>query len=71
MKDKDIGLFLMLNEPTFEMGGKKYSVCCPSDGQFSTWDSDGSIFDFPDVSSLLDNWIVNGKPFREVVKNIM
>lgn len=71
MNDKDIALFLMINEPHFDIGKKQYSVCCPSGGQFSTWDSDGNTFDFPDVSSLLDNWLVDGKPFREIVESIM
>lgn len=71
MNDKSIGRYLMINEPTFVLGGKQYSVCCPTGNQFSTWDSDGNTLDFPDVTSLLDNWIVNGKPFRNVVKNIM
>ena len=38
---------------------------------FSTWDSDGNTFDFHGVTALLDNWIINGKPFREIVEKIM
>lgn len=60
----------MMNEPAFTIGGKQYSVCCP-DGTFSTWDSDGNTFDFPDVHALLDGWTINGKPFREVAKSIL
>lgn len=70
MNDRDIETFLMINEPTFEINGKCYSVCVV-DGVYGTWDSDGLTFDFPDVSALLDNWMIDGKPFRNVVKNIM
>lgn len=70
MDEKDIALFLMVNEPAFAFGGKQYSVCCP-DGTYATWDSDGNTFDFPDVRSLLDGWMINGKPFRDIVESIM
>ena len=59
-----------MNEPVFEIGGKQYSVCAPSNG-FSTWDSDGNMFDFTTVHELLERWIVDGKPFREIVATIM
>ena len=70
MKENDIALFLRMNEPAFEIGGKQYSVCCPS-GSFATWDSDGNTFDFVNVHDLLEHWMVDGKPFREVVATIM
>lgn len=70
MNENDIALFLRVNEPAFEIGGKQYSVCAPSNG-FSTWDSDGNMFDFSTVHELLEHWIVDGKPFREIVATIM
>lgn len=70
MDDNRIALYLMMNEPAFDMGGKQYSVCCP-DETFSTWDSDGNELDFKNIHDLLDNWIVAGQPFRNVVENIM
>lgn len=70
MNENDIALFLRMNEPAFEIGGKQYSVCAPSNG-FSTWDSDGNMFDFSTVHELLEHWIVDGKPFREIVASIM
>lgn len=48
MDERELALFLMINEPTFHFGGKAYGVCCP-DGTFAVWDSDGNTFDFPDV----------------------
>ena len=68
---KAIELFLIMNEPTFTISGKQYSVCCPETGSFSTWDSDENIRDFDGLESLLDDWIVDGKPFREVVSTLM
>lgn len=70
MNEKDIEVYLMMNEPAFDAGDKQYSVCCVN-GMFCTWDSDGNTFEFRDVSALLDDWIVNGKPFRNVVESIM
>lgn len=70
MNDQDIALFIKINEPSFVLDGKEYSVCCP-DGGFATWDSDGNTFDFPDIRSLLDEWIVGGKPFREVKDSVL
>lgn len=71
MNDDDIALFLMINEPAFEVGDKQYSVCCPRNNLYATWDSDGNTFDFTDITSLLDEWVVDGKPFREIVESIM
>lgn len=61
----------MINEPAFDVGDKQYSVCCPDGSGYYTWDSDGNTFDFTDLDSLLDNWIIDGKPFREIVQSIM
>lgn len=70
MSESDIELFLKINEPVFEIGGKQYSVCCPGE-YFATWDEDEKTFDYPDIQTLLDKWIVGGRPFREVVEQIM
>ena len=70
MSDRDIETFLMMNEPAFDVGDRQYSVCCVN-GIFGTWDSDGNIFDFASISDLLDNWIVDGKPFRNIISTIM
>ena len=70
MPDKDLALYIQLNEPVFDYGGKQYSVCCP-DGTFATWDSDGNTGDFPDVNALLDGWVIDGKPFREVAGSVI
>ena len=71
MNNDDIALFLMMNEPAFDAAGKQYSVCCPGDDIFATWDSDGNKLEFYGIDDLLDNWIVAGKPFRDVVSSII
>ena len=69
--DDEIALFLMINERSFFIGDKQYSVCCPDNKNFCTWDSDGNTFDFPNVASLLDESIIEGKAFRQIVEEIM
>lgn len=71
MNEFDIATYLMISEPAFEIGDKQYSVCCPGGDLFCTWDSDGNTFDFQGVADLLDHWIIEGKPFREIVASIM
>ena len=70
MNDNDIGIFLMINEPVFSVGNKQYSVCSPGSG-FSTWCSDGTLLNFPDIQSLLDNWLIDGRAFRSIVNTLM
>ena len=70
MQDDDIAVYLMLNEPAFDAGGRRYSVCYVN-GTFCTLDPDGSSSDFPDIASLLDNWIVDGRPFRQTVHSLL
>ena len=70
MKEYDIEMFLDLNEPSFDFNGKQYSVCHVN-GVYGTWDSDGNTFDFHSLSDLLENWIFDGKPFRQVVEMVM
>ena len=67
----DIEIFILTNEPTFIVDGKEYSVCCPETGSFSTWDSDGNRNDYVGLDSLLDKWLIGGKPFREIVPTLM
>lgn len=66
----EIELFLLTNEPVFELDGVQYSVCCPIDNQFSTWDSNGNTYDFQGINNLLDNWVVAGRPFRDIVDEV-
>lgn len=71
MNDVDIATYIMISEPVFEIGDKQYSVCCPKSGLFCTWDSDGNTFDFRGIAELLNHWMIDGRPFREIVNSIM
>lgn len=63
---------LNCNEPSFGYKGKEYSICSP-DGKFyvTAEDSPGDIdLVFTDSDDLLDHWLVQGKPLREILQNI-
>ena len=70
MNEKDIALFLMLNEPSFEVGAVQYSVSCHGKG-YAKWDYAGNTFDYPDLQALLEKWVVGGKPFRDRIEELM
>ena len=46
----DIKMFLIINEPAFDVG---------------------EVHDFYSLEALLDQWMIQGRPFREVIKEIM
>ena len=66
MNKYDLMQYILLNEPVFDYNGKQYSVC-HTNGVFGTWDSDGNQLDFYDIDSLLSNWMIGKKPFKDVV----
>lgn len=70
MNRADIATYLMINEPAFDIGGKQYAVCCINH-VFGTWDSDGNTFNFDSVDDLLEKWMIDGKPFQEILPTIM
>lgn len=67
----DIKMFLIINEPAFDVGDVQYSVCVPEKDIYCTWDSTGEVHDFYSLEALLDQWMIQGRPFREVIKEIM
>lgn len=63
---KDI---IQYNEPSFRYNGQEYSICSP-DGKFYVLSSDNpSDVDlvFDTVDDLLTRWIIQGKPFGEIL----
>jgi hypothetical protein len=63
---------LAYNEPSFGYNGKEYSICSP-DGKYyvTAEDSPGDIdLVFKDPDDLLDHWLVQGKPLRDILQNI-
>lgn len=71
MDSNDIKMFLIINEPAFDVGDIQYSVCVPEKDLYCTWDSTGETHDFHGLEELLDRWMIQGKPFREIVEDIM
>lgn len=66
MDDNNIAQYIMLNEPAFSVDGTQYSICYVN-GIYGTWDSNGNTFDFESIEALLENWMIDGKPFRSIV----
>ena len=63
---------LTYQEPSFGYNGKEYSICSP-DGNFyvTAEDSPGdSELVFSSVADLLNNWIIQGKPLKDIVPDI-
>lgn len=63
---------MMCNEPDFRYNGQDYSICHP-DGRYyvTASDSPGDVdLTFDTLDSLLDGWVIQGKPLREILPNI-
>ena len=68
-KFKELILFI---EPSFSYYGKEYSICHLG-GIFYVWSEDQPEdvkLSFADVNNLLDNWIIHGKRFRDILSEI-
>lgn len=60
---------IMYNEPDFLYHGVVYSICHPEE-EFYTRREDqkvGEGLEFSNIDDLLDNWLIEGKPFREIL----
>ena len=72
MTVKEFKDLLLYNEPEFEYNGKAYSICSP-DGNFYVLSEDNPADDdlvFNSVDDMLDHWIIQGKPLREIIPDI-
>ena len=57
------------NEPEFMYNGEKYSICNP-DGNYYVLASDSPGDEdlvFETLDDLLENWIIQGKPLKEIL----
>lgn len=73
MTISEIEEFILFNEPSFNYGGEEYSICCP-DGRYYVTASDSPAdtdLAFNSIDELLDGWIIQGKPFRDIVETIV
>lgn len=60
------------NEPNFGYHGEEYSICWP-DGIYYVSSSDNSKDEelaFHSVDEMLDHWMIQGKPLREILPDI-
>lgn len=63
---------IQYNEPSFGYNGQEYSICSP-DGRFYVLSSDNpsdASLEFSSVDDLLDNWIIQGRPFKTILNHI-
>lgn len=63
---------LICNEPSFGYNGKEYSICSPNGCFYVTAeDSQGDTdLEFLSVDEMLNNWMIQGKPFRDILDQI-
>ena len=60
------------NEPDFGYRGEEYSICWPN-GVYYVTASDNpqdQELSFSSVDEMLDHWIIQGKPLREILPEI-
>lgn len=63
---------LMVNEPSFEYNGKEYAISSPN-GVFCVYAEDSPPDEdliFETVDDLLEHWMIQGKPLKEIVKEL-
>lgn len=63
---------MQCNEPDFSYNGQEYSICWPGGRYFVTAsDSPGdSDLEFDSLDDLLDHWMIQGRPLREILPEI-
>lgn len=63
---------MMCNEPDFRYNGQEYSICSPNGKYYVTASDSPSDLDleFGTLDDLLDNWMVQGRPLREILPKI-
>lgn len=63
---------LFYNEPNFGYNGKEYWICHPEDKFYVSSEDNPADEElvFDSVDDMLDHWIIQGKPLREIVPDI-
>ena len=63
---------LYFNEPDFCYNGCMYSICHPKEQFYVSEEENPEANElvFDSVEDLLDNWMIQGKPLREIIPNI-
>ena len=63
---------LLYNKPSFSYCGKEYGICNPN-GIFGVYAEDKPSdieLCFQNVNDLLDGWMIQEKPFRQILPEI-
>lgn len=68
----DFKTMMLCNEPDFGYNGQEYSICCPNSKYYvAASDSPGDVdLEFASLNDLLDRWMIQGRPLREVLPEI-
>lgn len=63
---------LLYNEPTFGYKGKEYSICSPENKYYVLSEDNpaDSELEFDSIDDLLDRWMIQGKPLRDIISDI-
>lgn len=61
--------YLNVSDLEFEYNGRSYFIC-PIDGRYSAGESWTTEFDFKDFDDLVNNFIVQDKPLKTILKMI-
>ncbi|NJP40419.1 hypothetical protein HCH52_05075 [Oscillospiraceae bacterium HV4-5-C5C] len=72
MTVNDFKNMMMINEPAFAYHDEEYSICWP-DNQYHVTASDHPSdinFVFESLDDLLDNWMIQGRPLRQILPDI-
>lgn len=64
---------MVCNEPDFEYNGQRYSICWPGGKYYVTSSDSPTDADlvFDTLDDLLDRWLIQGKPLRAILPDII
>ncbi|OEF97045.1 hypothetical protein [Desulfuribacillus alkaliarsenatis] len=66
---EELERYLVIDDFTFSYKGKDYFIC-PLDGVFSTGEFDKEPFDYKTFDDLINDFLLEGKPLKDVIGDI-
>ena len=72
MTVEEFKTMMACNEPDFAYNGEAYSICWPNGKYYVTASDspDDADLEFDSLDNLLDRWMIQGKPLREILSQI-
>lgn len=63
---------MLCNEPDFSYNGQFYSICSPNGKYYVTAsDSPDDVdLEFDSLDDLLDHWMIQGRPLRDILPEL-